>query len=299
MKHDVFPDLKSLADSGYLFRITDNGGASFDRYTVVTCDGDYIGLSSNPTSPQGFSQMGEGIDVQDLAESVAAGDEVDLALGDLPDGLAEHIRSRLNESLRDWATALLADPPKSRDGVEANNGTHTCLGAGIYRVPFNGWYVRVDGPAEDDRGPYRDGLTAIRMSLPYDYSLSGPEYHSTVDVARLEPCLEIARRIKKLEARVSGEDDSAGIVGPLCSIPIQKLVDDFREAADGDSGDDEIDAAYAVADTLEAIGPRYAELLAALKGLLPFIDWDTENSEERKALEAARAVITKAEGIES
>lgn len=37
-------------------RIYDNGGASFDRFTVVLEDGSVYGMSANPLSPQGFNQ---------------------------------------------------------------------------------------------------------------------------------------------------------------------------------------------------------------------------------------------------
>ena len=36
-------------------RVYDNGGESFDRYTVIIGTAVY-GMSSNPTSPQGFNQ---------------------------------------------------------------------------------------------------------------------------------------------------------------------------------------------------------------------------------------------------
>ena len=37
--------------------VFDNEGDSFDRYTVINEDGDMLGLSDNPTHPQGFSQF--------------------------------------------------------------------------------------------------------------------------------------------------------------------------------------------------------------------------------------------------
>ena len=54
-------------------RIYDNGGRSFDRYTVVYTgrfkgrDGQcyYLGMSHNPTHPQGFGQHGESQDIID------------------------------------------------------------------------------------------------------------------------------------------------------------------------------------------------------------------------------------------
>lgn len=36
--------------------IYDNGGVTFDRYTVII-DGDVYGMSDNPRSPQGFNQF--------------------------------------------------------------------------------------------------------------------------------------------------------------------------------------------------------------------------------------------------
>lgn len=38
-------------------RIYDNGGATFDRYTIITPSGEMFGASNNPFSPQGFSQF--------------------------------------------------------------------------------------------------------------------------------------------------------------------------------------------------------------------------------------------------
>jgi len=36
-------------------KIWDNGGKTFDRYTAII-DGEFLGLSNNPFSPQGFCQ---------------------------------------------------------------------------------------------------------------------------------------------------------------------------------------------------------------------------------------------------
>jgi hypothetical protein len=53
-----------------IYRIYDNGGRSFDRYTVYLAGRDAVrdlgqrmclGMSGNPTSPQGFCQHSEGI----------------------------------------------------------------------------------------------------------------------------------------------------------------------------------------------------------------------------------------------
>lgn len=36
--------------------IFDNGGTTFDRYTIITKDGEMFGASQNPFHPQGFGQ---------------------------------------------------------------------------------------------------------------------------------------------------------------------------------------------------------------------------------------------------
>ncbi|GAG66515.1 unnamed protein product [marine sediment metagenome] len=38
-----------------ILKVWDNGGKSFDRYTVRVRN-DYFGMSKNPSSPQGFNQ---------------------------------------------------------------------------------------------------------------------------------------------------------------------------------------------------------------------------------------------------
>lgn len=40
-----------------MVKVFDNGGATFDRYTIVTKDALYT-MSSNPSSPSGFNQFG-------------------------------------------------------------------------------------------------------------------------------------------------------------------------------------------------------------------------------------------------
>lgn len=62
----------------------DNKGATFDQYTVYFNDGTYLGMSDNPTHPQGFSQWGEGYATPD--------DVCDFA--DLPEHIQTHAISR-------------------------------------------------------------------------------------------------------------------------------------------------------------------------------------------------------------
>ena len=70
---NLFPTLADLAASGYVFRIVDNGGESADRYTFVTCDGDYLAMSGSPAHPCGVSQSGECSGLQWLSDGVEDG----------------------------------------------------------------------------------------------------------------------------------------------------------------------------------------------------------------------------------
>ena len=202
---NLFEGVADLASSGYLFRIQDNGGATADRYTAVFCDGDYLGMSSSPTHPQGVSQWGEDPSLQRMAEEQEAGTEVDLAVGDLPPHIALHVLSRVNEAWRDFLEGAENGDPKRvaavRDDAEEYEGLHSQAGTGIYATP-EGFRVCGDGAPEDDNGPYATVRTALRMTLPEDCSLSGPEYHSTLDVSRTDPSPGVAAAVAALEAKV-------------------------------------------------------------------------------------------------
>lgn len=75
-------------------KIYDNGGKTFDRYTVIYDSGDVIGLSLNPESPQGFSQYcgvlaekgGMIVDGPHLGKVIA--------FEELPENIQEHIKAR-------------------------------------------------------------------------------------------------------------------------------------------------------------------------------------------------------------
>jgi hypothetical protein len=67
-------NLKVVEELAMTMVVYDNGGASFDRYTVII-DEDVIGMSENPQSPQGFNQyVGDasefGDDLSHLGEEV-------------------------------------------------------------------------------------------------------------------------------------------------------------------------------------------------------------------------------------
>lgn len=202
----VFESPSDLSE--YLFRIVDNGGSSADRYTVVFSDGTYLGLSGSPSHPQGVSISGEGLDPAVLEEWVENGQAVDLALGDLPANLVKHILNRCNDGLEDFLKDVEDRKPHavaaSRDMAEVNEGLYDSLGDGIYFTE-EGYWIRLDGDPKDDRGPYVTAREAVLASLPDQYALAGPEYHSSTDLMRMEPDEEVAKAIADLEARRDAE----------------------------------------------------------------------------------------------
>lgn len=178
---DLFQSLEDLKP--FIFRITDNGGATCDRFTIVTCDGDYFASNGSPTHPQGFFQSGEGIDVAHMADRVEAGEMRDLRWIDLPETVRNCVMGALNEGFAYW--------------LESDNGFASRDEAGNY----DGCWL----PNRDKSPIYRDGdafkvkdsdreyqgepdesfatfREAVLYILPDDYCLSGPEYHTEVDL---------------------------------------------------------------------------------------------------------------------
>ncbi len=168
---------------GYLFRITDNGGATADRYTVVFSDGDYLSMSAYPSHPQGISMWGEGLDVGGLSDRVEEGLEVDLSWGCLPETIRAHVLYRVNEGWADFLEKIEARDPSavaaSRDDAEENDGLYNTAGKGIYIGEDGALWIKATEDRDEDYGPYDDAAKALRMTMPDEYSLSGPEYQST------------------------------------------------------------------------------------------------------------------------
>ncbi len=203
---DVFENPSDMSE--HLFRIVDNGGSSADRYTVLFSDGSHLALSDTPWTAQGISLSGDGIDPATLSKWVEEGEAVDLALGDLPPGLADHIMKRCNEDLEDFLADVESKHPDAvapnRGAAKENEGLYTSLGDGIYDSP-EGYRIKLDGDPEDDRGPFKTARDAVLASMPDQYGLAGPEYHSTTDVTRLEPNDELKAKVAELEARREAE----------------------------------------------------------------------------------------------
>ena len=71
--------------------VYDNGGESYDRYTIFTPDGSVYGMSQNPTSPQGFNQyLGDNTEIE-------MGSHLGKRLKLIPQELEMAILSRLKE----------------------------------------------------------------------------------------------------------------------------------------------------------------------------------------------------------
>lgn len=198
---NLFETVEELAASGYIFRIQDSGPTSIDRITVVFCDGDYLALSETGS---GFSQWGERIDPAVMAEWAENGEAVDLALGDLKPELREHILTRVNEAWRDFLEMVERRHPSAvaptREKANENDGTYSSAGVGIYSAG-EGYCLRLEGSnAADDRGPYMLAREALAASFPDENALAGPEYHSPLDVASLEPTPGVAEAVAAMES---------------------------------------------------------------------------------------------------
>ena len=173
---DLFPNEAALKDSGYLFRIVDNGGETYDRITILFCDGDALLCSSGSICAHVESDQG----LQRDADAVEAGAARDLRWIDLDPGLRKRIIADLNMGFADWLEAAPAAP--SRDEARDWQGMWREYGdnrEAIYRKG-DSFYIRDD--ENEDSGPFETFRDAVFYMLPQDYDLSGPEYHTTVDL---------------------------------------------------------------------------------------------------------------------
>jgi hypothetical protein len=79
--------------------VTDNHGATQDRYTVFFRDGSYITLDEQPCHPQGISQWGEGTH---FSTSLLKETEEQITLERLPLDVQLHILTRTREAYADF-----------------------------------------------------------------------------------------------------------------------------------------------------------------------------------------------------
>lgn len=258
----------------FIFRITDNGGESADRYTVITCDGDYYGMSGAPFHPQGVGMSGEGIDVQGVADRVEAGVERDLRWIDLPEACQRCVMGGLNEGFRDYLES--APAAGSRDAAldfqgwsdwqwRSRENTYSKSGATevIYRdgVKFKVRRDDLNPLYSDDGDPEFDSFReALLYCLPDDYDCSGPEYQTQIDMWDTEggpvtpwnrdldpPMIDANLELARVEL-VGPDGATIGhfATGGDAANYVAKLERDFYHAAPV-GGDDEFDrAAYVI-----------------------------------------------------
>lgn len=180
---NLFDTEAQLLASGYLFRITDNGGETCDRFTIILSDGDYYASNCGPFHPQGFFQSGERIDVNGVSDRVEEGRECDLRWIDLPEDVRRATLQAVNLAFADWIES--EDVKASRDlAADRANVCGDELLDCIYR---DGDKFKVRDSQQDDGDWTFDSMVeAVRFSLPDVHELSGPEYHSTVDLTDTE-----------------------------------------------------------------------------------------------------------------
>ena len=69
-------------------KVFDNGGQTFDRYTIIFKEhSEALGLSNNCDSSQGFSQFGVAIEGRHLGRQIS--------FADLPENIRNHVRNRI------------------------------------------------------------------------------------------------------------------------------------------------------------------------------------------------------------
>lgn len=174
---ELFPDAAALQESGFLFRIVDNGGETYDRITVTFCDGDSMLCSLSTICAHIESDGG----LQADSDAVKTGEARDLRWIDLDPYLQRAIIASLNDGFSGYieseAAAASRDEARDWQGLwtdSLNDGTP------IYR---DGDKFRIrDDERDDEDGPFDSFRDAVFYMLPRDYDLSGPEYHSTVDL---------------------------------------------------------------------------------------------------------------------
>jgi hypothetical protein len=178
----------------FIFRIVDNGGQSADRFTVVTCDGDYFAMSGSPFHPQGVGLTGEGIDVNALSDRIEAGLERDLRWIDLPEDCRRCVMDGLNRGFSDYVES--APAASGRDEALDFRGwddlQRRARQSGIRGGPVEAIYregdayrIRDDERREtdgEDPGPFATFREAVLHMLPEEHDLSGPEYQCTIDM---------------------------------------------------------------------------------------------------------------------
>jgi len=176
----LFPDAAALERSGYLFRIVDNGGETYDRLTIMFCDGDALLCTWGSICAHVEADQG----LQRDEEAVEAGAARDLRWIDLDPGLQNRIIADLNMGFEDYIAA--APAAASRDEARDWQGLwneYNDNRTPIYRAG-DSFYIRDDERADEDGdpGPFESFRDALFYMLPTDYDLSGPEYHTTVDL---------------------------------------------------------------------------------------------------------------------
>lgn len=202
---NTFETIQDLVESGYLFRIIDNGGETADRYTIIFSDGSYLALGDSVS----LSDDGVGV-VTHAQTAVDEGEAVDLSFYDLPERHQRHILARQNEGFRDYLELVEKRGPNvvaaDRLSAKENDGTHTCTGDGLYSAG-PAYFIRLDDDVTCDRGPYMTAAEALRASLPDAWGLAGEEYHSTCGV-NAEASLDRKILVQLLEKRREESDEA-------------------------------------------------------------------------------------------
>ncbi len=177
----------------FVFCITDNGGATADRFTIVFSDGDYFNASMDPYSPQGVGMWGDGsapkVDVLgSIKERVLEGKERFIRWADLPSKIQKGMIGTVNMGWEDFiqkAPALASrEEAGDYDGMWKPNGDDPLPIYLTYGEPIDGERPKTFTVRDDEHGDttYSTFRRAVLHILPNPHSLTAEEYHPPVDI---------------------------------------------------------------------------------------------------------------------
>jgi hypothetical protein len=190
----------------FLYRVTDNGGSTIDRYTVAFADGSFLAISCEPSLQNGDAEWFYDLDPEAMSEAVSNGIEIDIAFCDLPQSIQDDVIRHLNAVFFDQLAEIVnrdetAVAPDRASAI-SNTPLECRAGAGIY-FTNDAFFVKIDSAIGNDLGPFASAREVLLASLPDRRLFRSPELQSTVEINRTTPDADVAKAVATLECRVA------------------------------------------------------------------------------------------------
>lgn len=215
---DLFQTPADLAR--YVYLITDDGGRSGTRYTMIFTDGTYLEMSGSPDHPKGVCRRGHQMAswvFTKIHNEVLDNKVVSLALGDLPKNVIAYVQEFQNRSYEGFLSSVMEKDTSvvgaDRKEATLHKGTPDSLGEGIYVE--NGKY-KIKCGHQDDLGPFDTAREVILASIPsgWAYDKKTVENSYRRGITRLEPDDSVRAAVKKLETRYDKAWEKEVKLGP-------------------------------------------------------------------------------------